>query len=136
MDLFKLFVDQNSQSSFKYFQAGSISVLENNHISIWGRTDSTLSNIGYSNNSTTDYIVFRVDDNGNTKWATIIDYNYGYDSASKSFSYESTLYIGMVGDVNYPIIVSLNSTNGNLLKSNIFTFFATGTIYYRGKNFS
>ena len=109
MDLFKLFSDQNSQSSLKYFQAGFISEIENYHISVWGRTDSTLSNIGYSNNSTTDYIVFRVDDSGNIKWTTIIDNNYGYDSASKAFSYESILYIGMVGDVNYQIVSACTS---------------------------
>ena len=132
MNLLKLFGTQGSPVTLKYFQPWSISSIGSSHVALSGRIDSIMSSIGYSSSSSTDNIIMRVDENGNIVWTTVIDYNYGYDFPCQSYSYESTHYVGMVGNISYPMIVSLNSTNGYYLKSNAFTFLTGGIQDNRG----
>ena len=89
----KLFSDPN-QSTFNlsFFQVVSIISIGEADIAINGRVLSLSSAISYSNNSSTDQVVFRIDNNGNTIWTTVLDYQLGYDAVDVMTSYGSIIY--------------------------------------------
>ena len=61
-----------------------------------GNVVYSISTIGYSADSSTDQVVFRVDQKGETLWSTVLDYNLGFDFSSGLNSYGSTIYTGML----------------------------------------
>ena len=60
------------------------------------------STIGYSNTSSADEAIFRLDQQGNIKWTTVLDFNLGYDTVSKMETYESIIYAGILGNSKFP----------------------------------
>ena len=124
MLLSKLFADPNQTTlNLSFLQTVSITVIEDTDIAINGRVLSSSSSINYSNNSSTDQVVFRISQTGGTLWVTILDYKLGYDSTNKMISYGSTIYSGMYANRLYPWFFSLNGTSGGYLLSNWYTFF-------------
>ena len=120
----KLFSDPN-QSTFNlsFFQVVSIISIGEADIAINGRVLSLSSAISYSNNSSTDQVVFRIDNNGNTIWTTVLDYQLGYDAVDVMTSYGSIIYSWMFTSLLYPWYFSLNGEDGSYLHSNCYTFF-------------
>ena len=88
-----------------------------------GNVVYSISTIGYSADSSTDQVVFRVDQKGETLWSTVLDYNLGFDFSSGLNSYGSTIYTGMYANNLYPWIITLNGVNWNYLLSKCFTFY-------------
>ena len=98
-----------------------------------GRVLYSDSLIGFSNSSSTDQFVFKLNQNGDIQWTTTLDFRLGYDAASEMTSYSNIVYSGMYADLNYPWFFSINGTNGKYLISNWFTFFYNSTTDNIGK---
>ena len=101
--LSKFFADPYQPTlTLLFLQTISMVTIGENDITINGRVLSQYSFISYSNNSSTDQVVFRIDQNGSILWTTVLDFQFGYDSACKMTSYGSTLYSGMYASLLYP----------------------------------
>ena len=92
--------------------------------------DSTIS---YSNNSTADEAFFRLDSQGNIRWTTVVDFHLGYDTISKMATYESIVYAGIQGNNQYPWFFTIDSGNGQYLKSSWFSFYTEYFYKDRGR---
>ena len=132
MNLMKLLAFTNQSTQFLFFHAMFIYHINTSDVVLIGRTlssnrisnlqDQEISTLSYSEDSSTDWILFRIDNNGNTVWTTVIDYQLGYDSASKIITYDSIVYGGMYANAFFPCFFSLNGSDGHYLQSNCFTF--------------
>ena len=128
--LTKLFSNPNQLTlNLSFFQIVSIISIGDADIAINGRVLSLSSPISYSNNSSTDQVVFRIDNNGNTIWTTVLDYQLGLDAADAMTSYGSIIYSWMLSSLSYPWYFSLNGVDGSYLHSNCYTFF-----YYKSSD--
>ena len=128
MNLLKIFSSNSQIDQAAFFQPSHLISFSNSGIILSGAVVSSISTIGYSQNSSTDQAVIKIDPSGNTIWTTVLDYNLGYDFADGMTIFESTVYVGMYGDIFYPWFVSLNGTDGNFLQSVWFTY------YYNAEN--
>ena len=102
LKLSKLFANSKQTTlNLLFLQTISITSIEDTDIAINGRIlDSSL--INYSNNSSTDQVVFRINNNGEAVWTTVLDYQLGYDAPDVMTSYGSTIYSGMYASLLYP----------------------------------
>ena len=122
-DLLRIFSSNTESPQATYFQSLHILSYINSSIILNGVVVNASSKIGYSNNSSTDQIIFNIDKNGDVQWTTVLDYNSGYDFTSGLTSYDSYIYVGMFGDNLYPWFTSLNGIDGSYIQSKWFTFF-------------
>ena len=131
LKLSKLFANSKQTTlNLLFLQTISITSIEDTDIAINGRIlDSSL--INYSNNSSTDQVVFRINNNGEAVWTTVLDYQLGYDAPDVMTSYGSTIYSGMYASLLYPWFISLNGTDGSYMHSNCFTFFLNSPNDYK-----
>ena len=124
MLLTKLFANPNQATlNLSFLQTVSITAVGDNDIAVNGRVLSLSSSISYSNDSSTDQVVFRINQNGDIVWTTILDYMLGYDATNKMTSYGSKIYSGMYASLLYPWFFSLNGSDGSYFYSNWYTFF-------------
>ena len=123
MNSLKFFSSNAQIAQATFFESSHLISFSNSGFILSGAVVSSISTIGYSQNSSTDQAVIKIDPSGNTVWTTILDYNLGYDFADGMTMYESTVYVGMYGDNFYPWFVSLNGADGNFLQSSWFTYF-------------
>ena len=111
-------------ATLKYLQIHNIVEVNSNNIVMSGLVNYYFSSIGYSENSYIDQIVFSLSANGSTRWASVFDYNLAYDSDGRMSYYDSIVYSALFAGALYPWFFSLNSTNGQYLQSNLFTYFS------------
>ena len=123
MNLLKIFSSSSQIAQGAFFQSSNIISFSNSGFILSGAVISSISTIGYSQNSSADQAVIKIDSSGNTVWITVLDYNLGSDFASGMTIYESTVYAGMFADYKYPWFISLNGTDGRSLLSIWFTFY-------------
>ena len=132
--LSKIFTDPSQITlRLSYLQIVSIVLIEDNDVVINGRVSSLSSSISYSNDSSIDQVVFRVNQNGESIWTTIFDYQLGYDIANKMTSFGSKIYTGMFSNLNYPWFISINGTDGRNLQSKWYSFFVNKSNDFMGK---
>ena len=91
------------------------------------------STIGYSNTSSADEAIFRLDQQGNIKWTTVLDFNLGYDSVSKMATYESIIYAGILGNSKFPWFFTIDGSSGLYIKSRWFIFMSFFVLQDRGE---
>ena len=89
--------DTGQVITLKYFQLDNI-VEANSNIIMNGLVNKQLSAIGYSDDSFVDQIVLSLDEDGNTQWASVFDYNKVYDSDGSMAYYDSIIYSTSFGD--------------------------------------
>ena len=123
MKLLKIFSSNSQISQAAFFQPSHLISFSNSGFILSGAVVSSISTIGYSQNSSSDQAVIKIDPSGNTVWTTVLDYNLGYDFADGITKYESTIYVGMFANNLYPWFISLNGVDGNFFKSAWFTYF-------------
>ena len=123
MNFLKIFSSNTQITQAAFFQSSNIISFSNSGFILSGKVVSSLSTIGYSQNSSTDQAVIKIDQSGNTVWTTVLDYNLGYDFADTITKYESTVYVGMYAKNLYPWFISLNGADGDFLQSAWFTYF-------------
>ena len=128
MNLLKILAttSQSTQTPL-FYQSMYLIQLDDGNIALNGRVLSPVSLVGYSNDSSTDQVVFKMNQNGNILWTTALDFRLGYDAASEMTSYANIIYSGMYANLLYPWVFSLNGTDGGYLLSNWFTFFFNTT---------
>ena len=132
--LSKIFTDPSQITlRLSYLQIVSIVLIEDNDVVINGRVSSLSSSISYSNDSSIDQVVFRVNQNGESIWTTVFDYQLGYDIANKMTSFGSKIYTGMFSNLNYPWFISINGTDGRNLQSKWYSFFVNKSNDFMGK---
>ena len=134
MNLLKVLAttSQSTQTPL-FYQSMYLIQLDDGNIALNGRVLSSVSLVGYSNNSSTDQVVFKMNQNGNILWTTALDFRLSYDAASEMTSYENIIYSGMYANLIYPWVLSLNGINGSYLLSNWFTYFFNSTDDTSGK---
>ena len=103
MNLLKILAttSQSTQTPL-FYQSMYLIQLDDGNIALNGRVLSPVSSVGYSNDSSTDQVVFKMNQNGDILWTTALDFRLGYDATSEMTSYANIIYSGMYANLDFP----------------------------------